>query len=150
MMEMSPDFSDNQKHRCCYETEMSSSHSIPFLTSEMSELPPMVHIHDAGADSFSLWAAGLRLLQRRTGCSTTYWELADPPAASALSFGTVGVIAVLGAGGPFGPLTQDTVFGHDTGLEGYWCSLLRAHAGHTRRQTKTTCRVIVRDGFCQF
>lgn len=100
----------------------------------MSELPSSVYIHDAGAHSVSLWAAGLCLLQLRTGCSTTYWELADPPAASTLSFGTVGVIAVLGAGGPFGPLTQDTVFGHDTGLEGYWCSLLRAHAGHMRRQ----------------
>lgn len=109
-----------------------------------------MYIHDAGAHSISLWAAGLGLLQLRTGCSTTYWELAHPPAATTLSFGTIGVIAVLGAGGPFGPLTQDTVFGQDTGLEGYWCSLLRAHAGHMRRQTKTAWRVIVGDGFYSF
>lgn len=92
-----------------------------------------MYVRDAGVDSISLGAAGLCLLQLWTGCPTTYWELADLPAASALTFGPIGVIARLGADRPFRPLSHDTVFGHDAGLEVHWCGLLRAHAGQTSR-----------------
>lgn len=88
-----------------------------------------MYILDAGLHAISLGAAGLGLLQLWTGCPTTYWELADPSAAGALSFGPIGVVAVLGAGGPFGPLAHHAVLGHDAGLEGERCGLLGAHAG---------------------
>lgn len=91
----------------------------------------LVYVRDAGVHAVSLGAAGLCLLQLWTGCPTAYWELAEPSGARALSLGPVGVVAVLGAGGPFGPLAHHAVFGHDAGLEGERRGLLRAHAaGH--------------------
>lgn len=88
-----------------------------------------VYVQDAGVHAISLGAAGLCLLQLWTGCPTTHWELADPSAASALSFGPVGVVAVLGADCPLGPLAHHAVLGQDAGLEGDRGGLLRAHAG---------------------
>lgn len=88
-----------------------------------------MYIHDAGVYAVSLGAAGLCLLQLWTDLPTSHWELADPSAASTLSFGPIGIVTVLGADSPLGPLAHHAVFGYDAGLEGDWGSLLRAHAG---------------------
>ena len=85
--------------------------------------------HDAGGHAVPGGAAGLLLLQLRTVRSSVDGELAHLPGAGALPFGPVGVVALLGAGGPLGPLGHVAVFGHDAGLEGDRQRLLGAEAG---------------------
>lgn len=94
------------------------------------------YLHNAGWHSISLGAAVLLLLQLWTICSSTNWELAHFSGASALPFGPIGVVALLGASWPFGPLSRIAVFGHDAGLEGHWQRLLRAQAGDDKMKLK--------------
>lgn len=91
------------------------------------------YLHDAGQHSVSLWTTRLLFLQLWTIGPSTNWKLANFSCSSALSFGPVGLVALLGASWPFRPLSDIAVFGNDAGLESHWHFLLGAQTEEGRR-----------------
>lgn len=89
----------------------------------------VVNLHSAGWGPVP-GAARLLLLQLRAlGAVAAHRELAHPPGAHTLALGSVGVVALLGAGRPVGPTAHLTVLGHDAGLVGHRQAVLGAQAG---------------------
>lgn len=91
------------------------------------------YLHDAGWHSVSLWTTRLLFLQLWTIGPSTNWKLADFSRSSALSFGPIGLVTLLGASWPFRPLSDIAVFGNDAGLESHWHFLLGAQTGERTR-----------------
>lgn len=96
------------------------------------------YLHDAGRHSVSLWTTGLLFLQLWTIGPSTNRKLANFSRSSALSFGPVGLVALLGASWPFRPLGDIAVFGNDAGLESHWHFLLGAQTEEGRRNKMKT------------
>jgi len=89
----------------------------------------VVNLHSAGWGPVP-GAARLLLLQLRAlGAVAAHRELAHPPGAHTLALGSVGVVALLGAGRPVGPTAHLTVLGYDAGLVGHRQAVLGAQTG---------------------
>ena len=87
--------------------------------------------------SLSLRGAVLGLFQQGAVCSSAHGELREASRARALTFGAVGVVTVLGAGRPIGPLADLTVLGDDTRLVRDWQRLLMTQARVANQSTPT-------------